>query len=154
MILPISVLLFFLLACVLLSGFILNGAFLCRLIHRLSYIISDKSTGSRWNNKEKDGGTEGDTLIPLQNVWGGNLNWVKSIKRWYYTSMMWHHCRVTNRGINPTATPQRLPLPRPAFLIYHFLPSQTNTTLIHSCHCGYNGRDAKAWKCHQFRCQF
>lgn len=52
--------------------------------------------------------------------------------------------KVTNKGINPTATPQRLPPARPALLIYHFLLLQTNTTLIHSCHCGYNEVNAKA----------
>lgn len=52
--------------------------------------------------------------------------------------------RVTNKGINPTATAQRLPLPRSAFLIYNFLLLHSNTMLIHSCHCGYNGVNAKA----------
>lgn len=52
--------------------------------------------------------------------------------------------RLTNKGINPTATPQRLPLPLPAFLIYHFLFLQTNIMLIHSCDCGYNGANATA----------
>lgn len=44
--------------------------------------------------------------------------------------------RLTNKGINPTATAQKLPLARPAFLIYHFPLLQTNATLIHSRYSG------------------
>lgn len=52
--------------------------------------------------------------------------------------------RETNKGINPTATAQRLPLPLPAFLIYHFLLLQTNTALLRSPQTAYTGVNARA----------
>lgn len=124
------------------------------------YLLSPLPGWARPENKAAKGG---DAVRPPSIVGGGQLTPVESIKK-----MLLHVHSVAplqtaaNNGMNSPAAARRLSLPPPGKVMRHFLTNkhtdkqtnkQTDTALIHSSHCGYNGRQAAPWKHRRSRCR-